>query len=809
MLYPENIEAKLNFEIIRDYLADKCRSGESVKMCRDFRFMNRFQSIVHKLKLTEEMKNILQFEDSFPSGFFPDSGEMFSQKEQAGSYFKESELMELKASLENVKRLSGFFKSKKTKNYPELEGLLPAIDFAGYIIMEVSSIIDRNGEIKDSASPELRKIRNDLTVKRSSISKTLSRIIAQSEKAGIVDSDAKPTMREGKLLIPVNSSDKRKIKGVVYDVSASGRTSYIEPLEVMDLNNDIKALEIAEKQEMVRILTEITVDFRPYFPRILKSYRFLFELDFITAKAKLAIDIHGLMPDVYEKPFTKFRNAGHPLLLLAYKRNQEKEVVRSDIFLHENKRLMMISGPNAGGKSVTLKTTGMLQYMLQCGLLIPVKRVSEVGIYQSIFMDIGDEQSVENDLSTYSSHLLNMKHFTRRADSKSLVLIDEMGSGTEPHLGGAIAEAVLEELVHRKVRGVITTHYANLKAFAENTEGVFNAAMLFDRKNLKPLYKLEPGSPGSSFAFEIAQKTGLSHKILKSAKSKTDSSQLDFEQILKKTLKEKRQLRETKQKVKQEEKEISALKARYEKGAEFVFTEKKRLLKEAKAEAQLILDEANKKIENTIFEIRKQQADKESTKQLRSQLEHFKKELEEDVSSREEKLAKRIKKVSHKKEKQKEKVIKLAGVGDSVKIKGQTTTADVLQIKGKNAVVAVGSMKMTVKRADLTVTKSVKKKESSSTVNLIQDDSKIESSSLYGIDIRGKRADESEQLVLQYIDSSILSRTKHLKILHGTGNGILRQVVREVLGKHNQVKNFKDERIEAGGHGITVVELKL
>ena len=807
MLYPKNIESKLNFEKIRTFLSEKCRSKSAVDKVQSFRFISDYNSIVQKLKLSHEMKNILLFEDYFPAGFFPDSGDIFSQKEQEGSYFRESELMELKASLENVKRLTMFFRSEKNRNYPTLKSLLPQTTFINLIVKSITDVIDRGGTIKDNASPQLKQIRNDLSVKKSSISKSLARIISQAESAGIVESGVKPAMREGKLLIPVNSSYKRKIKGVVYDVSTSGQTSYIEPLEVMDLNNDIRTLEMAEKQEMIRILTELTEEFRPYFGQILKTYTFLFEIDFIQAKAKLAIELDAVMPDVHPKPFTKFKQAGHPLLIMAYKDNKEKEVIKSDIFLTKNKRLMVISGPNAGGKSVSLKTAGMLQYMLQCGLLIPVKQISEVGIYKSIFLDIGDEQSVENDLSTYSSHLLNMKNFTEKADSESLILIDEMGSGTEPHLGGAIAEAVLEELAKKKVRGIITTHYANLKAFAENTEGAFNAAMLFDRENLKPLYMLEAGKPGSSFAFEIAKKTGLSDSIMKAAKEKTDSTSLDFEEILRKTMKEKRILRRTKRKIQDDEKEIASLKAKYEKAAEFIYKEKKKILNQAKKDAEDILAEANKKIENTIYKIKKVQANKEETKKLRLELESFKKELENDIDKKQQKLTGRIKNVSKNKTKKEQISRKPAQLGDFVKIKGQNSVAQVIELKNKKAVVIAGNIRMTVTRSDLAVVNAPKKQKTKGGIHLIKDEENTGSESLYGIDVRGNRAEEALRAVRQYIDNSLITRTIHLKILHGTGTGVLREVIREFLSSSVHVKNFKDERIEMGGAGITLVEL--
>lgn len=809
VLFPKNTEEKLNFEIIRRYLADKCESEPARKRAQQFAFSSDFDTVVFRLQLTQEMKDILLFEENFPLGFFPNNEKVFSQKQQAGSYFKESELMELRASMDNIRRLSGFFHNSKRKNYPQLKSLLPATDYTDYIINRINSVIDRHGEMKDTASSELKKIRRDFSNKTASISKTLNQIIARASEEGIVEPGTKAAMREGKLLIPVSAADKRKIKGIVYDISASGQTGYIEPYEVTELNNEIRELEMAEKREMIRILSEITQDFRPYFPDIITSYNYLSLIDFIRAKAKLALELDAVMPDMQNAAFMRFRKAGHPLLLLAYKNKSGKNVVRSDIFLNDKNRMMVISGPNAGGKSVALKTAALLQYMLQSGLLVPVKQSSEAGIFENIFIDIGDEQSVEDDLSTYSSHLLNMKYFTENADENTLVLIDEMGSGTEPHSGAAIAEAVLEALHKRRVKAVITTHYANLKAFAENTSGAFNAAMLFDRKTLSPLYELETEKPGSSFAFEIAEKTGLSPEILHSAKNKTDNRRLDFEKVLKKAMDEKRRLRKTKRKLRAEEDEISRLKDKYRKGAEFVLGEKKKILQEARDEAQKILQEANKKIENTIAEIRKAQADKATTRKLREELENFKEEYRKDLRQKEQKVEKRLQKVSKPPEKAKSKPSGSVGVGDIVKIKGQNSKAEVIGINAEEAEIALGNLRMTVKLKDLIKTGQTKEHNKKSGFNLISDEGKNRGGEIFGIDIRGKRADEAVSAVRNYIDNAMLSRTRHIKILHGTGNGILRQVVREYLTKQETVKSFGDERTEAGGSGITLAELDI
>ncbi len=807
MLYPKNIEEKLNFEVIRSKTAGYCVSEKARSKVYEAFFDNKIEQIRYKLQQTDEMKHIVLFEENFPAGFFPDSDEHFSQKERAGSYFTESELLELKASLQNMQQLIQFFTNPKNKNFPALKSILPNSDFSKFIIGSINKVLDKHGAIKDNASRELKTIRHELDNKKTSISGTLNRIIAKAQSDGIVGSDTQAVMREGKLLIPVSVSDKRRIKGIVYDISASGQTGYIEPYEISELNNKLRELEMAEKREMLRILTELTKEFKPYFSDIIQSYNFLSEIDFIRAKAKLAIDLDAVLPILHDRPETEFRKAGHPLLILAYKNRSDKKVVCSDIRLNSNLRMMIISGPNAGGKSVSLKTVGILQYMLQCGFLIPVKASSETGIYKNIFLDIGDQQSVEDDLSTYSSHLLNMKIFTERADNQSLVLIDEMGGGTEPHLGAAIAEAVLEELTKRQVKAVITTHYANLKAFAENTKGVFNAAMLFDKENLTPLYELETGKPGSSFAFEIARKTGLSNKILQRAETKTDRQQLDFEGILQRTIDEKRKLRRSKRKIQAEEKEILELKSKYQKGAEFVFTEKKKILEEVRKEADKILQEANKKIENTINLIRKAQAEKEITKKLRLELDEYKQKFKKDFSEKEAKIEKRIKKISKRTDVSISEKSTPLREGDFVKLEGQNQTARIIEIKGKQAVISTGVLRMTVKISQLKRVQKPVQNKSIHKARLLSNDGGVSGSEMFGIDIRGKRAEAALNAVRQYIDRAIISRTCHLRILHGKGNGILRELIREYLAKHELVKSFKDERPEAGGHGITLVEL--
>ncbi len=804
LLYPKNIEDKLNFEIIRNKTAEFCMSDKARQKVYASKFSNNFEKILLRLRQTSEMKDIVLFEEKFPMGFFPNSDEHFAQKQRQGSYFKPNELMELKASILSMQSLIQFFNNPKNKEFPNLKKLLPDNQFASIIISIIDGVLDKHGNIKNNASKELKTIRHELDAKKISISRKLNQIITQAKSDGTLKSDAQAVIREGKLLIPVSVSDKRRIKGIIYDISASGQTAYIEPYEISELNNKVRELEMAENREVINILTNITQELQPYFYNLRQTYNFLAEIDFIRAKAKLAITLNASIPILHEKPDTEFLNAAHPLLLLAYK-NQNKTVVRSDIKLDYQNRMMIISGPNAGGKSICLKTMGILQYMLQCGFLIPVKETSETGIYKNIFLDIGDQQSVENDLSTYSSHLLNMNTFVNNATENSLVLIDEMGSGTEPHLGAVIAEAVLEALNENKVKAIVTTHYTNLKTFAEETKGVFNSAMLFDKKRLQPLYKLEPFTPGSSFAFEIAKKTGFSKKILQSAESKLDRQHLDFETILQKNIEEKRKLRRLKRKIQTEEREIAELKEKYQKATDFILSEKKTILANTKKEADKILQSTNKRIENTISQIRKAQADKKITKELRLELDEYKNKFREKISEKEEKLEKHI----TKKRKQKlnnEHIASPLQVGDFVKIEGQNQTANIIKLNGKQATISLGNMSMTVKTSQLRKVANKPAKTPNRKVKIISDTDASENM-IFGIDIRGKRVADAIFIVQKYIDKALITRSKHLKILHGTGNGVLRHAVREYLASHELVKSFKDEHPEAGGHGITLAEL--
>ena len=816
-IYPKDFEQKTEFVKIRELIKGHCLSNSGKAKVDEMTFLTDYDLIKNLLTLTSEFKHLVIFKDNFPTGHFIDTQSYFERTKNIGTFFTEKELFDIVRSLNTVKAIINFFKNDEENNYPTLKLLTKDIQIFPFVIQRINSVIDKYGEIKNNASSELSKIKNNLSKKQSSVSQTIHRIIKSQISAGIVENDTELTVRDNKLLIPVESKNKRKIKGIIYGESATGKTSYIEPIEVVTLNNEIKELEFAELREIRRILSEITDELRPYFDDLLLSYDFMATIDFIRAKALLARDTEAVKPKLTDKNELEFLHAKHPLLFLAYK-NTGKEVIPSDIKLNAEQRILIISGPNAGGKSVSLKTAAVLQYMLQCGLLIPVKDISVSGIFKNIFIDIGDEQSIENDLSTYSSHLQNMKFFTENSDEETLFLIDEFGTGTEPMLGGAIAEAVLEHLYNSNARGIITTHYTNLKHFADNKEGIINAAMLYDNEHMQPLYQMEIGKPGSSFAFEIAEKTGLKKDVLENAKSKIDKNQIDFEKALKQAQHEKRKLKQSKRNIRTNEKKLQETLEHYEQELENVLLRKKDILKTAKQEAEEIVNSANKKIEQTILGIKRKNAEKEETKKLRKELNEYIFKEKEKQAENDEKINRKIEKLNQKKQKRKigkpqnkneVKKIKPLQIGDYVKIKGTNTRAEILSVIKNKAVVSGNNVQLTVDLNKLEISEQKQKKENKTHINIIRTNETDTSDFLGQLDVRGKRAEDALYEVTRYIDNAIVKQTRHLRILHGTGNGILREVIRDYLRTHQLVKTYKDERIEAGGTGITLLELDI
>lgn len=820
MFYPLNFEQKTGFDKIRLLVSDKCLSPLGKERVADMYFLTDYKTIGDKLEQVDEFVRIQQEEEDFPANYFFDVRYSLKRIRPEGTWLDERELFDLKRSLQTIHDIVRFFRPAEEEEikYPALTALSGDILVFPQLIGKIDAILDKFGKIKDSASPELQTIRREITVTMSNISRSLQSILRSAQSEGVVDKDVTPTMRDGRLMIPVAPAFKRKIKGIVHDESATGKTVFIEPEVVVEANNRIRELEGEEKREIIRILTEFTNLIRPLAPDILQSYEFLADIDFIRAKALFALEVGGIRPIVEDTQQVDWVKAVHPLLYLSLKR-QHKEVVPLDITLTPEKRLLIISGPNAGGKSVCLKTVGLLQYMMQCGLLVPMHERSRMGIFENLFIDIGDEQSIENDLSTYSSHLTNMKFFVKNCNEKTILLIDEFGSGTEPQIGGAIAEALLHRFNERNSYGVITTHYQNLKHFAEETPGVVNGAMLYDRHLMQPLFKLAIGNPGSSFAIEIARKIGLPEDVIAEASEKVGQDYINMDKYLQDIVRDKRYWESKRQNIRQREKRLEEVIARYEKDLNEVNSQRKEIVKEAKAEAAQILSEANAKIENTIREIKEAQAEKERTKQARAGLQEFKerigdKQEEDDRIAR--KMAKLKERSERKKQKQKTSVSfnrDVIEVGDNVRLKGQTTPGTVLEVQEKDAVVAFGMIKSTVKldRLEKVSKGQIKRDIQKSTFISEQTSDQMHEKRLrfkQEIDVRGMRGDEALQTVTYFIDDAIQVGAQQVRILHGTGSGILRQLIREYLRSVPGVRDFHDEHVQFGGAGITVVELE-
>ncbi|NDV69607.1 endonuclease MutS2 [Dysgonomonas sp. 25] len=814
MIYPDNFESKIGFDKIRQLTAAKCLSSLGEEKVEEMLFSPSYPIIIEQLSQTAEFIRIIQEEDDFPSNYFIDVRPALRSIHVQGTWIDETALFDLRRSLQTIRDIVAFLKKEEDENspYPHLQALAGDIAVFPQLIRQIDHILDKFGRIKDNASSELNRIRREMHNTSSGISKSLNAILRSAQSEGLVEKDVTPTMRDGRLVIPVAPAFKRKIRGIVHDESASGKTVFIEPAEVVEANNRIRELEGEERREIVRILVAFTDELRPLAPEVVQSYEFLAEIDFIRAKALFALDIGAIKPTVEDKQIVRWYYAKHPLLYLSH-RKQQKEIVPLDIELEDNKRLLIISGPNAGGKSVCLKTVGLLQYMLQCGMLIPVDERSIVGIFDKLFLDIGDEQSIENDLSTYSSHLTNMKFFVRNCDRKTILLIDEFGGGTEPQIGGAIAESLLVRFNEKGAFGVITTHYQNLKHYANEHEGVVNGAMLYDRHLMQPLFKLSIGNPGSSFAIEIARKIGLPEDVIADASEIVGSDYINMDKYLQDIVRDKRYWEEKRQNIRKKEKRLEEITATYEDDLLSVEKQRKEIIRQAKAEAEQLLSEANAKIENTIRTIKETQADKEKTRHARQELSDFRSELNDKDVQLPGKLANKINKVKKhsKKESIKEPTKKIIEIGDNVRIKGQTSIGEVMDIQRTNAVVAFGMIKSTVKLDTLEyVSKSQTKKEMKAVPvsASVSDDMRAKKLNFkQDIDVRGMRGEEALQAVMYFIDDAILVGMSRVRILHGTGTGALRQIIRDYLKTVPAVSHFADEHVQFGGAGITVVDL--
>ena len=831
MIYPQNFEQKIGFDQIRQLLKDKCLSTLGEERVNEMNFSDHFEEVDELLNQVAEFVRIIQEEDNFPDQFFFDVRPSLKRIRIEGMYMDEQELFDLRRSLETIRDIVRFLQRNDEEEsdcpYPSLKKLAGDITGCPQLITKIDGILNKYGKIKDNASTELSRIRRELANTMGSISRSLNSILRNAQSEGYVDKDVAPTMRDGRLVIPVAPGLKRKIKGIVHDESASGKTVFIEPAEVVEANNRIRELEGDERREIIRILTEFSNTLRPSIPEILQSYEFLAEIDFIRAKSHCAIQTNSIKPSLENEQLLDWTMAVHPLLQLSLAKHGKK-VVPLDIELNLKQRILIISGPNAGGKSVCLKTVGLLQYMLQCGMLVPMHERSHVGLFGSIFIDIGDEQSIEDDLSTYSSHLTNMKIMMKNCNERSLILIDEFGGGTEPQIGGAIAEAVLKRFNIKGTFGVITTHYQNLKHFAEDHEGVVNGAMLYDRHLMQALFQLQIGNPGSSFAVEIARKIGLPEDVIADASEIVGSEYINADKYLQDIVRDKRYWEGKRQTIRQREKHMEETIARYQAEMEELQKSRKEIIRQAKEEAERLLQESNARIENTIRTIKEAQAEKEKTRLVRQELADFRESIDNLTSKeQEDKIARKMEKLKEKQNRKKEK--KQNGTkeqpavqqtpkatpiteGCPVRIKGQSSVGEVLEINGKNAVVAFGSIKTTVKTERLERSNAVPQKQESAKSSFVSNqtqDSMYEKKLNFkqDIDVRGMRGDEALQAVTYFVDDAILVGMSRVRILHGTGTGILRTLIRQYLQTIPGVRHFADEHIQLGGAGITVVDL--
>ena len=799
------------------------------------RFETDFDTLSRALDETEEMARLLKEEpDALPAQFYFDVRDVLKRAMVEGVYLSETDLFDLRRSLGTINETVWFLQGEDSEGETDAESRYPhlrllakdVLCFPG-LVRRIDTVLDSYGRIKDSASPELQRIRRELLSQSGSISRKLMSILHSAQSEGLVDKDANPTMRDGRLVIPVAPALKRKIKGIVHDESASGRTVYIEPAEVVEANNRIRELEVAERHEIVRILSEFTSEMRPHIPAVLGSYDFLGIVDFLRAKGLTAIEMDAIRPVLQSTPALDWVYAVHPLLKQSLQKHGKK-IVPLSVELNERQRILLISGPNAGGKSVCLKTVGLLQYMLQCGLLVPMREASRTGMFKDLFIDIGDEQSIDDDLSTYSSHLVNMKRVMKNCGSESLVLIDEFGSGTDPLIGGAIAEAVLKRINGKFSYGIITTHYHNLKQFAEDNDGVVNGAMLYDRNQMQALFQLQIGQPGSSFAVEIARKIGLPEDVIDDASKIVGSEYIQSDKYLQDIVRDKRYWEQKRQTIHQKEKQLEEAIAHYENELAALNASRKKILKTAKEEAEQIIDKSNAQVENTIRSIRESLADKEQTRQAREALASFRSELEQAMPAREipqtavsarRKKGKRPKtsydSLLSAEEERSPGSEELFATGDAVRLKNQTAVGEIVELKGRTAVVVMGNIRTRVKTENLehaSMDELQMQKTESRTYTYISRETQeaiVEKKLNFkqDIDVRGMRGAEAVQAVTFFIDDAILLGMKRVRILHGTGNGILRTLIREYLRTNGGVQFFRDEHVQFGGAGITVVDL--
>lgn len=824
MVYPANFEQKVGFDEIRRMLAERCLSEEARERVEEMA-PSRDASNVNRLQEeAREYRKIMSIEGAPDIAYYGDLRSATARLRAEGTYMEEEELFALRRSIATAENIANAFNRQEEEVYsfPALHAMAEGVSPLPEAKRKIDQVLDERGAVRDDASPTLLATRRQLASMEGSISRTLRGILKAAQADGLVEKDAAPAIRDGRLVIPVAPAMKRKIKGIVHDESASGKTVFIEPTEVVEANNRVRELEAQERREIIKILKETADALRPHVADIMRAYELIADADMLNAKKALAELTGATEHEVEEKPLIDWTKACHPLLTLAL-RKQGKKPVPLDIAVDGKRRMLIISGPNAGGKSVCLKTVGLLQYMLQCGLSVPIGESSKAGIFDNIMIDIGDEQSIDNDLSTYSSHLANMKAMMRQANATTLLLIDEFGSGTEPKIGGAIAEAVLRQLWQKGAFAVITTHYHNLKRFADDHEGVANGAMLYDRQAMRPLFQLSIGMPGSSFAIEIARKTGLPEEVIRDASEIVGSEYIESDKYLLDIVRDKRYWEQKRHNIHQKEKDLEKKIERYEQAIAETEQNRKEIMAKARKEAEDLLAETNRRIENTIKDIRECQAEKEETKKIREELLNFRQDVEggddktaadttlgksrRSLEARKRREEKRVKRQKRKPE-AKEELVK----GDTVRIKGMTTVGTIEIINGKTATVIFGAMRSKVELSKLeraampkktsmpqvwqTMSKATRDAIEERRLNFKQD-----------IDVRGMRGEEALTAVGYFIDDAILVGMRRVRILHGTGTGALKAQIRQYLATETNVTAFRDENVDFGGAGITVVDI--
>jgi len=789
MLYPENSADKLGFTEVKELIKAHCLSTMGQQMVDKIQVMNNFDLIKKFLSQAHEFKNILQNDAALPINHFFDIKSLANKVRLEGAFLSEEEFFQIQASLTTVFAVIAYFNEREGQ-YPNLEALFEHLPIEKSILKKIDMVLDAKGKIRPNASRELQEITSGIAKAEQEARKKIDQIFKSAAGNGWT-ADGTLTIRDGRLCIPLLAENKRKVKGFIHDESATGQTVYMEPEEVFTLNNRIRDLEFERRREIIKILTHLTDELRPYVPLLLSYHSLLTKLDFVRAKALFAIDVEGEMPIIVNEAKVRLTNARHPLLFLSFKK-EHKTVVPLNVVIDEGIRIITVSGPNAGGKSVCMKTLGLLQMMTQAGLLIPADESSTVGVFRQLFVDIGDDQSIESDLSTYSAHLSKMKYFVEMANAKTLILIDEFGTGTDPQFGGPIAEAVLESLNHKKVRGMVTTHYSNLKIFSSNTEGIENASMLFDNQQMRPLYQLEVGKPGSSYAFEIAQKIGLPPQVLNLAKNKISAGQKKVDTLLVDLEREKKEIYDTRIQLNRQQKRVDDLLSENEKLKSYLEENQKALIRDAKQQAKDIITNANKLVENTISEIKSSQADKEKTRELR---ENLSKELQKNTIKAEPTAPKPAGDEDLK-------------VGDWVKLVDSTTTGQIMEIAKDNIIIAIGDLRTVAKRKRV---QKVSRKEVPKEIRRAGTSASSTSdmaSFSPEIDVRGMRGEDALHAIEKLLDRAIMMSFGTLKIIHGKGDGILRKLIRSYFKKYDQISHMEDEHPDRGGDGITYVYLK-